>query len=104
MLGLVTNDGEAVAIHRTYLTADGCKAPMEQVKKITKTSGSMSGACIQLGAPQRVDSPRRRQLGVAEGIEIGLGGDLGVGHPDGRGDQREQHENLRAAPGARRSR
>jgi len=80
MLGLVTNDGEAVSIHRTYLTPDGCKAPVAQVKKITKTSGSMSGACIQLSESQEVDSSLR-QVGVAEGIETALAAMLASGIP-----------------------
>jgi putative DNA primase/helicase len=80
MLGLVTNDGTAVAIHRTYLTSDGCKAKVDQVKKLTRTSGPMSGSCIQLYQPQQVDSSLR-QLGVAEGIETALAATLASGIP-----------------------
>jgi putative DNA primase/helicase len=80
MLGLVTNDGTAVGIHRTYLTSDGRKAPVGQAKKLTMTSGSMSGACIQLGAAQQLDSSLR-QLGVAEGIETALAAMLASGIP-----------------------
>ncbi|WP_445658347.1 DUF7146 domain-containing protein [Achromobacter sp. NCFB-sbj8-Ac1-l] len=63
--------GEVVAVHRTYLTWDGRKADVPTVKKLTGTSGPMSGAAIRLGRPQtRPDG--RPGLAVAEGIETAL--------------------------------
>lgn len=54
----------AVNIHRTYLTADGQKAPVPEPKKLGKRLELMGvrGGAIRLGAPQTV-------LHVAEGIE-----------------------------------
>jgi DNA primase len=52
-----------VAIHRTFLTDDGRKAPVEVVKR---SLGPLPGAAIRLG----IDS---EQIIVAEGIESALG-------------------------------
>lgn len=63
--------GEVVAIHRTYLTWDGRKADVPTVKKLTGTSGPLTGAAIRLGKPQmRFDG--LPGLAVAEGIETAL--------------------------------
>lgn len=40
--------GRVVALHRTYLTADGRKAGVPTVKKLTATAGPLGGACIPL--------------------------------------------------------
>ena len=63
---LVTPDGRTVALHRTYLSAAGCKADVPSAKKLTGTAGPLAGACIRLNQP--VD----RVLGIAEGIETAL--------------------------------
>lgn len=72
MLAAVTDSsGRLVAIHRTYLTADGNKAPVPTVKKLTRTAGTLTGASIKIGAPvPRPDG--RLGLGVAEGIETAI--------------------------------
>lgn len=53
--------GKAVGLHRTYLTSDGQKAPVNEPKKLMKTCG-LHGGAIRLS---RVG----RKLAVAEGIE-----------------------------------
>jgi len=63
---LVAPDGRIVALHRTYLTADGRKADVRSPKKLTATAGPLSGACIPLSEPQR------GVIGIAEGIETAL--------------------------------
>lgn len=64
-------DGTAVALHRTWLSEDGLKAPVSgSVKKLTPASGSLAGACIRLHWPA-LDRNLPR-LGVAEGIETAL--------------------------------
>lgn len=64
MLSRMTDkNGIVTAVHRTYLTEDGQKAPVTAVKKIT--SGTTNGAVVQLGRPVRV-------LGIAEGVETAL--------------------------------
>ena len=45
-------DGRMVALHRTWLTADGNKAPTPgPCKKLTPTAGDLAGACIRLAWP-----------------------------------------------------
>lgn len=62
LLVLVTNpDGTQVNIHRTYLTEDGRKAPVEKPKKL------MSGLDIKGGAMRLME--HGDILGVAEGLE-----------------------------------
>lgn len=73
---LVAPDGRVVALHRTYLTRDGRKADVPgSAKKVTKTCGPLSGACIRLHEPQR------GVLGIAEGIETALAAWLASGVP-----------------------
>lgn len=57
--------GRAVALHCTFLTADGRKADVPSVKKWTATSGKAGGAAIRLFEP---DS----RLAITEGIETAL--------------------------------
>ena len=64
---LVTNDGRMVALHRTYLRADGRKADVPSAKKLTSAAGPLAGACIPLF------KPTQGMLGIAEGIETALG-------------------------------
>ncbi|MBI3157766.1 MAG: toprim domain-containing protein [Burkholderiales bacterium] len=60
---LVSPDGRVLALHRTYLTADGCKAPVPTIKKLTGAAGPLAGACIPL------HDARQGVIGIAEGIE-----------------------------------
>jgi putative DNA primase/helicase len=61
-------DGRMVALHRTWLTAEGRKAPTPgPVKKLTPTAGPLAGACIRLGWPAAGGA-----AGIAEGIETAL--------------------------------
>ena len=62
---LVALDGRMVALHRTYLCADGRKANVPSVKKLTAAAGVLAGACIPLHRPQGT-------IGIAEGIETAL--------------------------------
>ena len=80
MLAVVTSPfGEMVALHRTYLAADGTKAVVDNVKKLTRTSGPLAGASIKFGEPASVNG--RITLGVAEGIETALACRLASGIP-----------------------
>lgn len=63
---LVAPDGRVVALHRTYLMADGRKADVPSVKKLIGVSGSLDGACIPLF------KPAHGKIGIAEGIETAL--------------------------------
>lgn len=63
---LTALDGRVVALHRTYLNADGRKANVPTVKKLTGTAGPLAGTCIPL------HKPARGVIGVAEGIETAL--------------------------------
>ena len=60
---LIRPDGAVLALHRTYLTADGSKAPVPNVKKLTGAAGPLAGSCIPLHDPQV------GVIGIAEGIE-----------------------------------
>lgn len=57
--------GRCIALHQTFLTADGCKADVPSVKKWTATSGKAGGAAIRLFEPDY-------RLAVTEGIETAL--------------------------------
>ncbi|MFZ5522397.1 MAG: DUF7146 domain-containing protein [Pseudomonadota bacterium] len=72
---LTAPDGRIVALHRTYLTADGRKADVPSSKKLTATAGPLAGACIAL------HRPAAGVLGVAEGIETALAAWLASGVP-----------------------
>jgi putative DNA primase/helicase len=64
MLAIVTGaDGTPATIHRTYLTDDGRKAPVEKPRKLYSSPGK--GSAIRLAAPAKT-------LGIAEGIETAL--------------------------------
>jgi len=69
-------DGSMVALHRTWLTPEGDKAPTPgKVKKLTPTAGPLDGACIRLG------QAGPEGLGIAEGIETALAARLASGLP-----------------------
>lgn len=72
---LVAPDGQIVALHRTYLTVDGFKAPLSTVKKLTGGSGPLAGACIPLHKAQE------GVIGIAEGIETAQAAHLASGLP-----------------------
>ncbi|WP_084161947.1 toprim domain-containing protein [Methylocaldum szegediense] len=77
MLGLVLSSAsEPVTIHRTFLTPDGRKAPVESPKKLMPVPDGkrLSGAAIRLGVPGSV-------LGVTEGIETALAVQEATGLP-----------------------
>jgi putative DNA primase/helicase len=63
---IVAPDGRTVALHRTYLTADGRQAAVPSPKMLTPTAGPLAGAFIPL------HKPVHGRLGIAEGIETGL--------------------------------
>ncbi len=72
---LVRPDGVVLALHRTYLTADGSKAPVPTVKKLTGAAGPLAGACIPLHDAQH------GVIGIAEGIETAQAAHLASGLP-----------------------
>lgn len=68
-------DGRIVALHRTYLRADGRKADVPSPKKLTAAAGPLAGACIPLS------KPKRGLIGIAEGIETALAAHCASGLP-----------------------
>ena len=59
-----------IALHRTYLTSEGEKAPVPQSKKLTPVAGSLRGASIKISEPALHRD--RVRLGVAEGVETAI--------------------------------
>jgi len=73
---LVASDGRPLALHRTYLDANGNKADvLGAVKKLTPAAGVLAGGSI------RLHEPRHGVIGVAEGIETALAASLASGLP-----------------------
>lgn len=68
MLGLMRSArGDAVAVHRTWLSQDRCdKAPVASAKKLSESPG-VAGAAIRL-----FDATDSTVLGLTEGIETAL--------------------------------
>jgi putative DNA primase/helicase len=58
-------DGQPVSIHRTYLTDQGRKAPVQSPKKLMPEAGTLIGSAIRL-------YPAGPLLGITEGIETAL--------------------------------
>lgn len=80
MLAAVTSpESELVALHRTYLTHSGHKAPVPCPKKLTPPGGSLQGAAIRLSMPTLRNN--RLSLGIAEGIETALAAEILSGVP-----------------------
>lgn len=67
MLALIQQGNEAITIHRTFLTPDGCKVSVDSSKKWMPVPSDkiVMGSAIHLGKPGRV-------LCVTEGIETAL--------------------------------
>lgn len=63
---LLAPEGRVVALHRTFLTADGRKAAVPSPRKLTGAAGPLAGSCIPLY------SHARGCIGIAEGIETAL--------------------------------
>ena len=86
--------GELVALHRTWLTPEGRKAPTPgPVKKLSRAAGPVMGGCIRLawlgdgadpagaaGGSDRAQAPAGL-LGIAEGIETALAARQASGVP-----------------------
>lgn len=72
---IVAPGGRIVALHRTYLTADGRKADVPSPKKLTAAAGPLAGACIPLS------KPKRGLIGIAEGVETALAAHCASGVP-----------------------
>src|SRR5262249_4872859 len=73
MLAVVTApDNKPVTIHRSYLTEDGRKAPVNEPRKLY--SPVAKGCAIRL-------SPLTSTLGIAEGIETALSASFMFGVP-----------------------
>lgn len=67
MVAVIRNvKGAPVSLHRTWLTQDGQKAPVDPPKKAMPAVGTIKGAAIRLSAVGT------RDFGVAEGIETAL--------------------------------
>jgi len=65
MVSPLRNKNGIVTLHVTYLTSDGEKAPVTNVKKLLTPVGDMAGASIVL-------TKQYEHLGIAEGIETAL--------------------------------
>ena len=72
-------DGVAVALHRTWLTQAGRKAPTPgPVKKLTSAAGPVMAGCIRLAWP---GDGATDKLGIAEGIETAMAARQASGVP-----------------------
>lgn len=70
------SEGKLIAVHKTFLTKDGKKAPVETPKKISclPSNVSLTGCAIRIGKPTKY-------LAVAEGIETALSVSIATGLP-----------------------
>ena len=77
--GIQGPDGVAVALHRTWLTPEGRKAPTPgPCKKLTQAAGPVMTGCIRLAWPGEGAGD---MLGIAEGIETALAARFASGVP-----------------------
>ena len=77
--GIQGPDGVAVALHRTWLTPEGRKAPTPgPCKKLTQAAGPVMTGCIRLAWPGEGAGD---VLGIAEGIETALAARCASGVP-----------------------
>lgn len=60
-------DGSIITLHRTYLSVDGYKAPVQLPRKMMSIPGEHIGGAIQMGG-----MPQDGVLAVAEGLETAL--------------------------------
>ena len=75
MVASVTEaQGRLIALHRTYLDAQGHKADVPAVRKMTGASAVLGGASIKLFSATPT-------IGIAEGIETAIAAFLGSGVP-----------------------
>ena len=79
-------DGWLQALHCTWLTPEGRKAPTPgPCKKLTPTAGELHGACIRLDWPACAGAAGGAQvepvLGISEGIETALAARCASGVP-----------------------
>lgn len=58
-------DGTGAGVHRTYLTAEGTKAPVEPVRMMMPAPAPLAGSAIRLG-------PCANRIGIAEGLETAI--------------------------------
>ena len=67
ILAMIENNGKPITLHRTFITDEGYKAPVENPKMMMPipSDRNITGAAIKLG-------PIGRILSVAEGIETAL--------------------------------
>lgn len=80
MLGEVTDTtGQRISLHRTYLTANGAKANVQVVKKLTASSAPLVGCSVKLASPKLIKG--RMTQGMAEGIETALACTAASGTP-----------------------
>jgi putative DNA primase/helicase len=70
----VNAEGKPVTWHRTYLTQDGKKAPIESPRKVMTCLGEMNGGAVRL-------APAAQLMGVAEGIETAMSASILFGIP-----------------------
>lgn len=77
LAAVVDLSGKAITMHRTYLTPDGKKAPVPEVKKLMRTRSTyvVGGSAVRLGL---ANGPA---LAVTEGIENGLAVQAATGLP-----------------------
>lgn len=76
LVAMVEVNGKPVTLHRTYLSADGTKAPVDEPKKsmMYPSTQSMVGSAIRLAKHSWI-------LGLGEGIETTLSGMFAMGIP-----------------------
>jgi putative DNA primase/helicase len=70
----VNAEGKPVTWHRTFLTQDGQKAPIESPRKVMTCLGEMNGGAVRL-------APAGPLMGVAEGIETAMSASILFGIP-----------------------